>query len=126
MLYTANIAFCQSVNDMIMWTPSGAVWHPLNTAQAVLQGLELSLEQKHSTTINKPIAFSNKLQININNPHITKTYDTTTTTNQENESVGHILYYVPRYAIHFQPRISYGRWECAFFVNFEGSIQIIL
>lgn len=118
----SDVTFYHSVlNDMIMWTPCGAVWHPLNTAQAVLQGLEFSLEQTHKTTINKTIAFSNKLQVNINNPHITKTYDTTsTTTNQENESVGHVLYYVPRYAIHFQPRISYGNWECSFFVNYES------
>lgn len=119
-LVTDVTAYHSVLNDMIMWTPSGAVWHPMNTAQAVLQGVELSLEQKHSTTINKPITFSNKLQVNINNPHITKMYESTTTSDDENESVGHILYYVPCYSIHFQPRISYGRWESAFFVNYES------
>ena len=113
-------AYHSVLNDMIMWTPCGAVWHPMNTAQAVLQGLEFSIEQTHSTT-NKQIAFSNKLQLNINNPHITKTYDTTQTiSNQENETVGHILYYVPRYAIHYQPRITYHKWECALYVNYES------
>ena len=119
-LITDVTSYHSVLNDMIMWTPCGAVWHPMNTAQAVLQGVELSLEQNQQTTINKPLTFSNKLQVNINNPHITKTYDTTTTTNQENESVGHILYYVPRYSIHFQPRISYRNWECAFFANYES------
>ena len=121
--FTTDVTAYHSVlNDMIMWTPSGAVWHPMNTAQAVLQGVELSLEQSHSSTlIGKPLKYSNKIQLNINNPHITKTYDSTeNATNQGNESVGHILYYVPRYSIHFQPCISFGTWECAFFVNYES------
>lgn len=113
-------AYHSILNDMIMWTPAGAVWHPMNTAQAVLQGLEFSLEQSNTST-NKPLQFSNKLQVNVNNPHITKMYDTTETTNsQESESVGHILYYVPRLALHFQPHISYRNWELSVFVNYEG------
>ena len=119
--FTTDITAYHSVlNDMIMWTPSGAVWHPMNTAQAVLQGVEFSLEQSHSTTLReKTLHYSNKLQVNINNPHITEIYDTTSN-NEENESVGHVLYYVPRYSIHFQPRVTFANWELACFVNYES------
>lgn len=120
---TADVTAYHSVlNNMIMWTPCGAVWHPMNTAQAVLQGLECSLEQNHSSIfINKPITYSNKLLININNPHITKMNDSTTAIGaQESESVGHILYYVPRLAVHFQPQISYRNWDLSVFVNYES------
>ena len=39
---------------------------------------------------------------------------------QENESIGHILYYVPRLAVHFQPQISYRNWDLSVFVNYES------
>ncbi len=107
------------INDMIMWTPSGSVWHPYNTAQVVLQGLEMSIIEKYrfkttckiqykiSDTVAQhsiplTLRMNNKLTANINNPHISKTHDQTGTT----ESVGHILYYVPKYEIHYKLHIN--------------------
>ena len=108
------------INDMILWTPSGSVWHPYNTAQAVLQGIELSILGKNRIetrckmkykitdttykTLTTPftLRLSNKITANISNPHISKTYDQTGTT----ESVGHILYYVPKYEIHYELRLN--------------------
>lgn len=107
------------INDMIMWTPSGSVWHPYNTAQVVLQGLEMSIIEKYrfkttckiqykiSDTVAQhsiplTLRMNNKLTANINNPHISKTYDQT----GSKESVGHILYYVPKYEIHYKLHIN--------------------
>ncbi len=107
------------INDMIMWTPSGSVWHPYNTAQVVLQGFEMSIIEKCSfKTICKiqykisdtvaqhsiplTLRMNNKLTANINNPHISKTYDQM----GSKESVGHILYYVPKYEIHYKLHIN--------------------
>lgn len=107
------------INDMIMWTPSGSVWHPYNTAQVVLQGLEMSIIEKYrfkttckiqykisdtvaQRSIPLTLRVNNKLTTNINNPHISETHDQTGTT----ESVGHILYYVPKYEIHYELHIN--------------------
>lgn len=111
------------INDMIMWSPSGSVWHPYNTAQAVLQGIEFSflgrnifetkckIKYKITDTVAQPnntvtrrltLEMNNKLTANINNPHISKTYDQTGAT----ESVGHILYYVPKYEIHYELHVN--------------------
>lgn len=107
------------INDMIMWTPSGSVWHPYNTAQVVLQGLEMLIIEKYrfkttckiqykisdtvaQRSIPLTLRVNNKLTTNINNPHISKTYDQT----GSKESVGHILYYVPKYEIHYKLHIN--------------------
>lgn len=117
---TGISAYHSVINDMIMWIANGAVWHPTNTAQAALQGVELSFKNQSRTIIGgKPLQLKNNVLVNINNPHITKTYDTTSYT-QENESVGHILYYVPKVAIHFQPTITYRYFELSIFMNYES------
>lgn len=107
------------INDMIMWTPSGSVWHPYNTAQVILQGLEMLIIEKYrfkttckiqykisdtvaQRSIPLTLRVNNKLTTNINNPHISKTYDQT----GSKESVGHILYYVPKYEIHYKLHIN--------------------
>lgn len=100
---TTDITYFEGyINNKIIWIPNGAVWNPMNVAQAKIQGIELRAKQiiklqKH--TIN------NNLGIDWNNSHITKTLESTEMAN------GHQLYYVPKYNIYFHPQISYKTWN---------------
>lgn len=106
-------AYHSIIDDMIMWRPQGAVWHPYNTAQAVLQGIECSLSNTYTTNA---IQIQSKIGYNLSNPHITKTY----TDEESDECIGHILYYVPRTTIHFSNNMERKSWLLSVVFNYES------
>ncbi|MCQ2960007.1 MAG: TonB-dependent receptor plug domain-containing protein [Bacteroidales bacterium] len=103
--------FHSVINDMIMWEPQGAVWHPNNTAQAVLQGIEIST---NITIAKQKYSIRNKFGVNFNNAHISKTYN-----NNSKEEVGHQLYYVPKSEVFFNPNFSFYNWNISLFAHYE-------
>lgn len=109
-----DIAYYHSlINDMILWIPQGAVWHPNNTAQAILQGLETTIQYKQNF---KKIQTNHSIGVNLNNPHISKMYES----DEENQSIGHILYYVPNIGVQYHSDIQYKTWTFSVFTNFES------
>lgn len=90
--------FHSTINDMIMWTQQGAVWHPNNTAQVVLQGLEFSLNFDKKF---RKYCIYNSFNCNLNSSHITKMYDV-----DDSDNIGHQLYYVPLIEFAYRPQIE--------------------
>ena len=101
------------INDMILWTPQGAVWHPNNTAQAILQGVETNMHYQQNF---KKLLMNHSIGVNFNNPHISKIYES----DEENQSVGHILYYVPKIGLQHHSVFTYGTWTLSIFTNYES------
>ncbi|HPM12671.1 MAG TPA: TonB-dependent receptor plug domain-containing protein [Bacteroidales bacterium] len=101
---TTDISYFEGyIENKIMWTPQGAVWHPMNIAQATIQGSEIRV---NTGTIRGNITLTNTAGLDINTSHISKTYNT----NETLESIGHQLYYVPKYSFYVQPTIQYKSW----------------
>lgn len=102
---TSDVTYFEGyIENKIMWTPQGAVWHPMNIAQATIQGSELRVT---AGTIKGNFTLSNTAGMDINTSHIAQTYNTT----EESESVGHQLYYVPKYSLYVQPTVQFKSWN---------------
>ncbi|MCQ2608525.1 MAG: TonB-dependent receptor [Bacteroidales bacterium] len=111
-LTTDFTIFHATINDMIMWTQQGAVWHPNNTAQAVLQGIELNAN--FNKTFNK-FTIRNNFAINLNTSHITKMYDA-----DDSDNIGHQLYYVPKFELAYRPQIEIWNTNLSLHFHYES------
>jgi outer membrane receptor protein involved in Fe transport len=102
-LLTADFSVYQStLHDMIMWAPNGAVWNPMNLAQANIQGFEIRLQHVYKS---ENLRVQNKVGFDINNSHIVEVYNT-----KENHLKGQQLYYVPKYSLNYFPTFTYKNW----------------
>ncbi|MDR2963261.1 MAG: TonB-dependent receptor plug domain-containing protein [Bacteroidales bacterium] len=102
-------AFFSSINNMILWLPSGGVWHPLNIAQTHLRGVEAQVN--HSYT-HSAWQWRNALSANYNFSIFSKI-----NTGDDSQMLNHALYYVPKLSANYSPQISYKHFSIGAMLN---------
>jgi outer membrane cobalamin receptor len=106
-------AFFSTINNMIMWVPNGAVWNPLNIAQAQLRGVEVQLNY---TKKWKTLTWNNCASSDFNFSRITKIH-----AGDDSKLLNHALYYVPKVSINYSPSIVYKHFEIGAAVNRQSA-----
>ncbi|MCL2328785.1 MAG: TonB-dependent receptor plug domain-containing protein [Bacteroidetes bacterium] len=111
-------AFFSSINNMIMWVPVGAVWNPLNIAQAQLRGVELQVNYIRKWTSWE---WNNRASCNYNFSIISKIND-----GDDSQMLNHALYYVPKISLNYSPSLSYKRFETGAMLNMQSARYFVL
>ena len=106
--------FNSVIHDMILWNQEGSVWHPINLAEATIQGIEFRLKQL--TTLKK-CKLKNTFGLDYNNSHISQVYSDS---NSE-ATLGHQLYYVPKYSMLYNSELTIKKFTFSVFTNFLSS-----
>jgi len=106
-------AFFSSINNMIMWVPVGAVWNPLNIAQAQLRGAELQVNYARKWISWE---WNNRASCNYNVSIISKIND-----GDDSQMLNHALYYVPKISLNYSPSLSYKRFETGTMLNMQSA-----
>lgn len=106
-------AFFSTINDMIMWVPNGAVWNPLNIAQAQLRGVEVQLNYTRKW---KTLEWNNRANGDFNFSQISKI-----NADDDSQLLNHALYYVPKISINYSPNITYKGFEIGAAVNMQSA-----
>ena len=112
-LYSDINCFYSVINDVILWNPQGAVWHPTNYAQYIMRGIELRL--KHNYT-NIKYTFINNLGFDYNASYFSKLYSS----NTSNASIGQSFFYTPKFSINFSPQVIHNSWNWGLFTNYQS------
>jgi len=105
--------FRSSIKNMIIWSPNGAVWNPINLLEAKLNGFEYRIKHYYK---NSKFNLKNFIGVDVNTSHVSDNYNLSA----DKSVIGHQLYYVPKISFIYSPSLLYKNWYFSLITNWQS------